>query len=89
MYRRRSGRCHSGVQPVTLDLLRKQPLFRRLTDDDRARVAAVAHLREHPRGDVLFTEGDDADVFMVVVAGQVKATPAGKEHPRAHHLLPH
>lgn len=53
-----------------------------MTDDDRARVAAVAHLRDHARGDVIFSEGDDADVFIVVVEGRVKvskATPAGKE----------
>jgi CRP/FNR family transcriptional regulator, nitrogen oxide reductase regulator len=53
-----------------------------MSDDDRARVAAVAHLRDHARGDVIFNEGDDADVFIVVVEGRVKvskATPAGKE----------
>lgn len=53
-----------------------------MSDDDRARVAAVAHLRDHARGDVIFTEGDDADVFIVVIEGRVKvskATPAGKE----------
>lgn len=51
-------------------------------DEDRARIAAVAHLREYARGDVIFTEGDDADVFIVVIEGRVKvskATPAGKE----------
>jgi len=70
------------VQTVTPDLLRTQPLFRRMSDDDRARVAAVAHLRDHARGDVIFTEGDEADVFIVVIEGRVKvskATPAGKE----------
>lgn len=70
------------MQTVTPDLLRTQPLFRRMSDDDRARVAALAHLRDHARGDVIFTEGDEADVFIVVIEGRVKvskATPAGKE----------
>jgi CRP-like cAMP-binding protein len=70
------------VQPVTADLLRRQPLFRRMSDDDRARVAAVAHLRDYARSEPIFAEGDNSDVFIVVIEGRVKvskATPAGKE----------
>lgn len=64
------------------DLLRRMPLFRRLTADDRARVAAVARLVHHARGTHVFDEGDEAHAFLAVVEGRVKvykSTPAGKE----------
>jgi CRP/FNR family transcriptional regulator len=67
---------------VTDDLLRKTPLFRRLSTEDRAHIAAVAHLKDYERGDVILAEGEPADVFMVVLKGRVKifkTTPAGKE----------
>jgi len=58
------------------------PLFRRLSADDRTRVAAVARLVHHARGTHVFAEGDEAHAFLAVVEGRVKvykATPAGKE----------
>ncbi|MBL8138843.1 MAG: Crp/Fnr family transcriptional regulator [Acidobacteria bacterium] len=66
----------------TDDLLRRMPLFRRLSAEDRARVAAVARLRQHHRGQHIFEEGDDATAFLAIVDGRVKvykATPSGKE----------
>ena len=66
----------------TQDLLRHTTLFRRLSPDDRARIAAVSHLREYARGDRIFSEGDSSDFFVSIVTGRVKvfkATPAGKE----------
>ena len=73
------------IRAVTVpsdDLLRRMPLFRRLSVDDRARVAAVARLVHHVRGTHVFDEGDDAHAFLAVVEGRVKvykSTPAGKE----------
>jgi CRP-like cAMP-binding protein len=64
------------------ELLRRIPLFRRLSAGLRARVAEVARLKSCDRGEVIFSEGDPADAFMVIVAGRVKvfkSTPAGKE----------
>ncbi len=64
------------------DLLRRLPLFRRLSAPLRARVAAVARVKAHDRGEVIFSEGDPSDAFMVIVDGRVKvykSTPAGKE----------
>jgi CRP/FNR family transcriptional regulator len=64
------------------DLLRKLPFFRRLSPPLRARVAEVARIKGHERGEVIFSEGDPSDAFMVIVDGRVKvykSTPAGKE----------
>jgi CRP/FNR family transcriptional regulator, nitrogen oxide reductase regulator len=64
------------------DLLRRLPFFRRLSAPLRARVADVARLKPPERGEVIFSEGDPSDAFMVIVDGRIKvfkATPAGKE----------
>ena len=64
------------------ELLRRIPLFRRLSPALRARVSEVARTRTYDRGDLIFSEGDPSDVFIVIVAGRVKvfkSTPAGKE----------
>jgi CRP-like cAMP-binding protein len=66
----------------THDVLRQTTLFRRLSPEDRARIALVSHLREYDRGDRIFSEGDASDFFVSIVTGRVKvfkATPAGKE----------
>lgn len=71
-----------GVSVPDDDLLRRIPLFRRLSPALRQRVAQVATVRPHERGTLLFAEGDPSDAFMVIVSGRVKvfkATPAGKE----------
>jgi CRP/FNR family transcriptional regulator len=62
-------------------VLRQTTIFRRLSPEDRARVASVAHVREYERGDAVFAEGDPSD-FVTIVSGRAKvfkATPAGKE----------
>ena len=62
--------------------LTRIPVFRRLTPDDRQRVAAVARLRSYVRGETVFAEGDTADMFCVITTGRVKVfkmTPAGKD----------
>lgn len=65
-----------------LELLKATPLFRRLTPGDRERVAARASVRHYGRGDLLFSEGDASEQFLIVVSGRVKVfktTPAGKD----------
>jgi len=54
------------------DVLRRSPLFRRLTPDDRQRLAAVANVRAFDKGDALFAEGDSSDLLYTVVSGRVK-----------------
>jgi CRP-like cAMP-binding protein len=64
------------------ELLRKLPLLRRVSAEDRARIAQVGRLKAYDRGARIFAEGEDADVFVIIVDGRVKifkATPAGKE----------
>ena len=64
------------------DLLRRLSFFRRLSPELRARVVAVAHIKSHGKGELIFAEGEPADAFMTIVSGRVKvfkSTPAGKE----------
>jgi CRP-like cAMP-binding protein len=66
----------------TDDALRRSAIFRRLSVDDRQRIAAVALLREFEKGATLFTEGDASDHLYTVVAGRVKVfktTPRGTD----------
>lgn len=71
-----------GVTAPGDDILRRMPLFRRLSVEDRARIAASARLAHYERGTLIFAEGDDAAAFLAIVDGRVKvfkSTPAGKE----------
>jgi len=64
------------------ELLRKLTLFRRLSAQDRARIAEVSRVVTVERGDHIFAEGDAADAYLNIVEGRVKvfkSTPAGKE----------
>jgi CRP/FNR family transcriptional regulator len=64
------------------DLLRQTTIFRRLSAEDRQRIAAVAHLRFFERGGLLFNEGDASDELYTVAAGRVKVfktTPRGTD----------
>jgi CRP-like cAMP-binding protein len=54
------------------EALRRTVIFRRVSPDDRQRLAAVAHLREFEKGDTLFHEGDASDHLYAVVTGRVK-----------------
>jgi CRP/FNR family transcriptional regulator, nitrogen oxide reductase regulator len=54
------------------EILRKTTIFRRLSPDDRQRLAGVAHLREFDKGATLFSEGDESDTLYTVVSGRVK-----------------
>jgi len=64
------------------EVLRTAPVFRKLSPDDRVRVAAHASVRTYPRGSVIFSEGEPAETFYMVTSGRVKVfkmTPAGKD----------
>ena len=61
--------------------IQKVPFYRRLSDEDRAELAAVCKVHEYDRGEVVFAEGEPANDFFTVVAGRVKVikgTPDGK-----------
>lgn len=64
------------------EALRRSALFRRLTPDDRQRLAAVATLRAFEKGTTLFSEGDESELMYTVVTGRVKVfktTPRGTD----------
>lgn len=54
------------------EALRGSVLFRRLKQEDRQRVAAVATVRAFDKGDMLFREGDGSDSLYTVLSGRVK-----------------
>jgi CRP/FNR family transcriptional regulator len=74
---------NGGHMPARIDdLLRRTTIFRRLTDDDRQRVAAVARVETYEKGAVLFREGDASDELYTIIAGRVKivkTTPRGAD----------
>ena len=57
---------------ATTDLLAGIPLFRRVSAEDRERIAGVARVRHYDRGERVFDEGDPSDFFFVVVTGLIK-----------------
>jgi CRP-like cAMP-binding protein len=54
------------------EVIRRSILFRRLTAEDRQRLAAVASTRTFEKGAMLFSEGDGSDLLYTVVSGRVK-----------------
>ena len=72
-----------GVMPDSLDeVLKRTPVFRRLSPDDRRHLTAVASLRPFDKGDILFREGDASDLLFTVASGRVKVsktTPRGTD----------
>lgn len=72
----------SVTSQPTEEILRRIPLFRRLSPSDRARIGECARLRSHPRGEEIFREGEPAEAFLVIVDGRVKiykSTASGKQ----------
>ncbi|MFN2300304.1 MAG: Crp/Fnr family transcriptional regulator [Gammaproteobacteria bacterium] len=66
----------------SLQALSDATLFAGLPDVDRDAMLAVAAVRSHDPGQMLFTQGDAADTFYLVSDGSVKlvqATPDGRE----------
>lgn len=64
------------------DLLRRTPVYRNLSPDDRVRLGSVARVRAYQRGDVIFEEGTPSDYFYTIASGRVKIykmTPSGKD----------
>lgn len=60
------------MPPQLADLLRKTTVFRRLSEEDRQRLAAVSTTREFEKGESLFAEGDPSDFLYTIVTGRVK-----------------
>lgn len=63
------------------DLIQKVPVYRRLSQEDKAELASVCEVEEYERGEVIFAESDPGDDFFTVVKGRVKVfkgTPDGR-----------
>jgi CRP/FNR family transcriptional regulator len=54
------------------EALRRTTIFRRLSPEDRQRLAAVAGTRAYDKGAVIFSEGDPSDQLFTVMDGRVK-----------------
>ena len=64
------------------EAIRRSLIFRRLGPEDRERLGAVSRLRNVPKGERIFAEGDPSDFFFTILSGRVKIfkmTPAGKD----------
>lgn len=60
-------------------ILKTIPLFAGLSDADLEALQAVSRIRECPRGELLFSEGEKADGFFVVLDGKVKVYKLSSE----------
>ncbi|MEJ2470309.1 MAG: Crp/Fnr family transcriptional regulator [Desulfuromonadales bacterium] len=63
-------------------ILKNVPLFAGLAEDDLDALMNIVRIREHGRGELLFSEGEEAAGFYVVIDGKVKVyklSPEGKE----------
>jgi CRP/FNR family transcriptional regulator, nitrogen oxide reductase regulator len=70
------------MSDAALALLSHTPVFKRLSPEDRARVAARASIRQYARGEMILSEGEPSEQFYVVTSGRVKVfkmTPSGKD----------
>ena len=68
--------------PTAAELLKTTPVWRRLADEDRQRLAAISGVVTYARGERLFAEGDESSAFITIASGRVKilkSTPAGKD----------
>jgi len=64
------------------EALKRCPLFAGLKDEDLKKIKAVASLRRVGKKQILFSEGEEARGFYVIVSGKVKLykmSPEGKE----------
>jgi len=63
-------------------ILKNIPLFAGLSEPDFDDLMQIARINEHPRGELLFSEGEQAQGFFIVLDGKVKVyklSPEGKE----------
>ena len=63
-------------------ILKTCPFFSGLSDDDIEALMGIARIRESSRGELLFSDGEKAVGFFVVLEGKVKVyklSPEGKE----------
>jgi CRP-like cAMP-binding protein len=63
-------------------ILKNVPLFAGLSEPDLNDLMEIVRIKEHPRGELLFSDGEPAQGFFIVLDGKVKVyklSPEGKE----------
>ena len=64
------------------EILKNSPLFAGMTAADLETMGQIVRCRDHVKGELLFSEGEEAEGFYVVFQGRVKVyklSPEGKE----------
>jgi CRP/FNR family cyclic AMP-dependent transcriptional regulator len=56
---------------ITIDTLRTCEVFAELTDEELQRILPLCHEEQHPKDEVMFSEGDEATAFYILTEGQV------------------
>jgi CRP-like cAMP-binding protein len=67
---------------TAIEVRESSPFFRRLSEVDLDRLAAIAVAREYGKGDVVFSEGDAPAYLHTIASGRVKMVkqmPSGRE----------
>ncbi|HMK52021.1 MAG TPA: Crp/Fnr family transcriptional regulator [Thermodesulfobacteriota bacterium] len=67
---------------MSTDLLKRCPLFAGLRDEELKRIRAIANLKRVVKREVLFSDGEEAKGFYVILSGKIKLykiSPEGKE----------
>jgi CRP/FNR family transcriptional regulator len=67
---------------MSTDQLKRCPLFAGLKEEDLKKIRAIASLRQVVKKQVLFSDGEEAKGFYVILSGKVKLykiSPEGKE----------
>ena len=64
---------------MSTDLLRRCPLFAGLKEEDLKKIRAIASLRQVGKKKVLFSEGEEAKGFYVILSGKVKIYKVSSE----------
>ena len=67
---------------MSIDLLRRCPLFAGLREEELKRIRAVAIPKQVGKKEILFSEGKEAKGFYVILSGKIKLykiSPEGKE----------
>ena len=67
---------------MSIDLLKRCPLFAGLKEEELKRIRAIASPRQVGKKEILFSDGEEAKGFYVILSGKVKLykiSPEGKE----------
>jgi CRP-like cAMP-binding protein len=71
-----------GETFMSIELLTRCPLFAELREEDLKKIRAIASLKHIGKREVLFSEGEEAKGFYVILSGKIKLykiSPEGKE----------